>query len=83
MFDGWWSTLLSVVLLLKDGESGTTLFEIHISVHRLLVLVRGKDEGSGCGLINLRLWLKSFKGKVNVLILDLVAHGIPQGNRLA
>lgn len=66
MLDDWWSTLLSVVLLLKDGESGTTLFEIHISVHHLLVLVHCKDERSGCGLIDLQLWLKSFEdGKGN------------------
>jgi hypothetical protein len=37
MFEDWWRTLLGIVLLLKDGESGCTLFEVHISVHHVLV----------------------------------------------
>jgi hypothetical protein len=43
MFENLWRTLLGVVLFLKDGESGSTLFEIHISIHHLLcwVLVHG------------------------------------------
>jgi hypothetical protein len=35
MFNGWWRTLLGIVLLLKDceGIGGTTLLEVHISIH--------------------------------------------------